>query len=157
MAYPGTGRDAEAILTPWTPSSRASSSPAWSGTAQFVFMSWGSGAVEEQATPEEKRQVADVVAQSIEDGAVGFSTNRFAAHILPDGRSIPGTFAEKEELIEIAKAIAPRKALMQNVLNFDERDFSTELLRDLARTTQSRVLFSFGVSRNPASRRRARE
>ena len=98
-----------------------------------------------------------MVAQSIDDGAVGFSTNRFVPHVLPDGRSIPGTFAEKEELIEIAKAIAPRKALMQNVLNFDERDFSTELLRDLARTTQSRVLFSFGVSRNPASGRRARE
>ena len=41
------------------------------------------------------------------------STNRFAAHKLPDGRAIPGTFADPAELVEIARAVAPRKALMQ--------------------------------------------
>ena len=127
------------------------------GHCAVRFYVMGEQAVEEQATVEEKKQIADIVAQSIDDGAVGFSTNRFVQHVLPNGRSIPGTFAEKQELIEIAKALAPRKALMQNVLNFNEWDVSTELLRDLAKTTQSRVLFSFGVSRNATSGRKARE
>lgn len=127
------------------------------GHCAVRFYVMGERAVEEQATPDEKRRMAEIVGQSIDDGAYGFSTNRFVRHVLPDGRSIPGTFAEKQELIEIAKAVAPRRALMQNVLNFDEWEFSTELLRDLARTTSSRVLFSFGVSHNRASGRRARE
>ena len=127
------------------------------GHCAVRFYVMGERAVEEQATPEEKQRIADIVAQSIDDGAVGFSTNRFVPHVLPDGRSVPGTFAEKAELMEIAKAIAPRNALMQNVLNFEEQEFSSELLRDLARTTGSRVLFSFGVSRNPASGARARQ
>ena len=127
------------------------------GHCAVRFYVMGERAVEEQATPDEKTRMAEIVAKSIDDGAYGFSTNRFVQHVLPDGRSIPGTFAEKEELIEIAKAVAPRKALMQNVLNFDEREFSTALLRDLARTTGSRVLFSFGVSHNPGSGSRARK
>ena len=127
------------------------------GHCAVRFYVMGERAVEEQATPEEKQRMADIVAESIDDGAVGFSTNRFVPHVLPDGRSVPGTFAEKAELMEIAKAIAPRKALMQNVLNFEEHDFSKELLRDLAKTTGSRVLFSFGVSRNAASGARARK
>ena len=127
------------------------------GHCAVRFYVMGERAVEEQATPEEKQRMAEIVGQSIDDGAYGFSTNRFVQHVLPDGRSIPGTFAEKGELIEIAKVVAPRRALMQNVLNFEEREFSTELLRDLARTTGSRVLFSFGVSHNPTSGLRARE
>ena len=83
--------------------------------------------------------MADVVAHSIDRGAVGFSTNRYPPHKLPDGRSIPGTFAEVGELVEIAKAIGPRNALMQAVgANF-------EVLKAMAETTKGRILFSYGT------------
>jgi N-acyl-D-aspartate/D-glutamate deacylase len=123
------------------------------GHCAVRFYVMGERAVEEQATDAEKKEMAEVVAQSIDDGAVGFSTNRYPPHVLPDGRAIPGTYADADELIEIAKAIAPRNALMQNVLDFSKGEFSANLLRSLAQTTGSRVLFSFGVSPDPASGR----
>ena len=121
------------------------------GHCAVRFYVMGERAVEEQASEDEKRQMADIVAHSIDRGAVGFSTNRYPPHVLPDGRSIPGTFADADELLEIARVVGPRRALMQNVLDFSKFDFTTKLLRDLARTTQSRVLFSFGVSADPES------
>ncbi len=121
------------------------------GHCAVRFYVMGERAVEDQATEAEKDEMAQIVAKSIDRGAVGFSTNRYPAHVLPDGRSIPGTFADADELIRIAEAVAPRKALMQNVLDFTQYEFSAELLRNLARTTGSRVLFSFGCSPDPAS------
>ena len=125
------------------------------GHCAVRFYVMGERAVEEQATPDEKRQMAQLVAQSIDDGAVGFSTNRFPPHVLPDGRSIPGTYAEPEELLQIARVVGERDGLMQNVLDFSKFDFTTELLRDIATESGGRVLFSFGVGPDPASGRSA--
>ena len=109
------------------------------GHCAVRFYVMGERAVEEQATPAERAQMADVVAKSIDGGAVGFSTNRYPPHKLPDGRSIPGTFADPVELVEIAKAVGPRNGLMQAVgANF-------EVLKAMAETTQGRILFSYGT------------
>ena len=109
------------------------------GHCAVRFYVMGERAVEEQATPEERKQMADIVAQSIDGGAVGFSTNRYPPHKLPDGRSIPGTFADPIELVEIAKAVGPRNGLMQAVgANF-------EVLKAMAETTKGRILFSYGT------------
>ena len=109
------------------------------GHCAVRFYVMGERAVEEQATPEERKQMADIVAQSIDSGAVGFSTNRYPPHKLPDGRSIPGTFADPIELVEIAKAVGPRNGLMQAVgANF-------EVLKAMAETTKGRILFSYGT------------
>ncbi len=117
------------------------------GHCAVRFYVMGERAVEEQATPEERRQMADVVAQSIDGGAVGFSTNRYPPHKLPDGRSIPGTFADPIELVEIAKAVGPRNGLMQAVgANF-------EVLKAMAETTKGRILFSYGTGPQEGSGR----
>jgi N-acyl-D-aspartate/D-glutamate deacylase len=123
------------------------------GHCAVRFYVMGERAVEEQATDDEKRQMAQIVAEAIDAGAVGFSTNRYPPHVLPDGRSVPGTFADASELLEIAKVVGPRGALMQNVLDFQQFEFTTGLLRDLARTSGSRILFSFGASPDPESGR----
>jgi len=109
------------------------------GHSAVRFYVMGERAVEEQATPEERRQMADVVAKSIDRGAVGFSTNRFAEHKLPDGRAIPGTFADPIELVDIAKVVAPRNALMQAV------GANMDVLRTIADSGKGRVLFSYGA------------
>ena len=109
------------------------------GHCAVRFYVMGERAVEEQATVDERKMMADVVADSIDRGAVGFSTNRYAPHKLPDGRSIPGTFADPEELVEIAKAVGPRNGLMQAVgANFD-------VLKAMANTSRGRILFSYGT------------
>ena len=115
------------------------------GHCAVRFYVMGERAVEEQATDEERKQMADVVAHSIDRGAVGFSTNRYPPHKLPDGRSIPGTFADPGELVEIAKAVGPRNGLMQAVgANF-------EVLKSMAETTKGRILFSYGTGPQPGS------
>jgi N-acyl-D-aspartate/D-glutamate deacylase len=123
------------------------------GHCAVRFYVMGERAVEEQASEDEKRQMAEVVSRSLERGAVGFSTNRYPPHVLPDGRSIPGTYADADELLEIARAVGARNGLMQNVLDFSKFEFSTQLLRDIAKASGGRVLFSFGVSPDPASGR----
>ena len=107
------------------------------------YVMGGERAVEEQATEKEKDEMADVVAQSVAAGAVGFSTSRFLGHYLPDGRHVPGTHAEHEELVRIAEGIASvGGGLMQNVLNMSDFNGEIELLRKEARATGDRVLFS---------------
>ena len=109
------------------------------GHCAVRFYVMGERAVEEQASEDERRRMADIVAQSIDAGAVGFSTNRYAPHKLPDGRSIPGTFADPEELVAIAGAVGPRNALMQAV------GASPDVLDQIAKTSEGRILFSFGA------------
>ncbi len=109
------------------------------GHCAVRFYVMGERAVEEQASEDERQRMADIVAQSIDAGAVGFSTNRYEPHKLPDGRSIPGTFADPEELVAIARAVGPRNALMQAV------GASADVLERVAATTDGRILFSYGA------------
>lgn len=110
------------------------------GHSAIRYYVMGERSFEDQATKAEKQQMADIVEQAMKDGAVGFSTNRYEPHKAPDGRSIPGTFAESAELEEIAKVVGPRDGLMQLV----GADF--EVLKSVAETEGSRVLFSYGCS-----------
>jgi N-acyl-D-aspartate/D-glutamate deacylase len=78
------------------------------GHSAVRFYVMGERAVDGQPTEDEKAQMADLVARSIDEGAVGFSCNRFPAHTLPDGRAIPGTFADHDEVVQIARKVAER-------------------------------------------------
>lgn len=117
------------------------------GHCAIRFYVMGERAVEELATEEEIRQIAELAGQSVKEGAVGFSTNRFPPHRLPDGRSIPGTFADRAELRAVAKAVGAQGGIMQTVSNlrFDdsESDFEAEmdLFADEARVSRG-VLFT---------------
>ena len=85
------------------------------GHSAIRYYVMGDRSFDEQATDGEKKQMAEIVQKAMEDGAVGFSTNRYEPHKAPDGRSIPGTFAECSELVEIAKVVGPKDGLMQLV------------------------------------------
>ena len=105
------------------------------------FYVMGERAVEEPATPEEVRQIAQLAGQSVKEGAVGFSTNRFPPHRLPDGRSIPGTFAERDELRAVAAEVGKHGGIMQTVSDFRDFDAEMTLIRDEARAARG-ALFS---------------
>lgn len=92
-------------------------------------------------TAEEVARIAEVVGQSVRDGALGFSTNRLPGHRLPDGRSIPGTFAHRDELRAIARAIGPWGGMMQTVTDYKELDEEMQLIADEARLCRA-ALFS---------------
>ena len=117
----------------------------------------GERAVGEAPTDAELAQIAELAADAVSQGAVGFSTSRILLHFLPDGRYVPGTNAPHEEMVAVAKALGP-KGLTQNVPNF-AGDFSGEvdLIRKQAEAAGGRVLFSTGVSEHPDSGKRMAE
>ena len=116
------------------------------GHCALRYYVMGERAVEEQATAEERREMAEIAGAAVKAGAVGFSTSRILLHHLPDGRHIPGTHAAHEELEEIAQAVGGEGGLMQNVTNL-RGDFNGEmdLLAKQARAGGGRVLFSIGA------------
>jgi N-acyl-D-amino-acid deacylase len=113
----------------------------------------GERAVEEKPTPTELERMAEVVGESIRDGAVGFSTSRIIGHVLPDGRDVPGTHAEHDELVRIAGAVRDAGGgLMQNVLNLaGDFEGELELIEREARESGDRVLFSITAGRSDES------
>lgn len=110
------------------------------GHSATRFYVMGERAIEEQATPEEIEQIAALAGQSVKEGAIGFSVNRHPGHTLPDRRPIPGTFASREELLAIAKAVGENGGLMQTVPHFGDLENEMDLLSEEAKT--GRVLFS---------------
>ena len=118
------------------------------GHCAVRFYVMGERAVEELATENEMKQMSQVVADSIDQGAFGFSTNRYEAHRLPDGRSIPGTFADPEELEIIGKEVGARNALMQAV------GANEEVILKMSRASNNRILFSGGGANEPGSGKR---
>ncbi len=63
------------------------------------------GANNEAASPEDIAQMAKIVEEAIRAGALGFSTSRTMLHRSKDGVPVPGTFAGREELIGIGRAV----------------------------------------------------
>ena len=59
----------------------------------------------EDATAEDLEAMCRVVQEGMQAGALGFSTSRTVGHRSVVGEPIPGTFAEKSELIAIAQAM----------------------------------------------------
>ena len=106
------------------------------------FYVMGERAITDDATEDEIAQIAALVGQSVRDGAIGFSTNRLPQHTLPDGRSIPGTFAKEEELVAISKAVGERGGLLQSVLNYAKLDEEMGIVAQQCRAAGTRILFS---------------
>lgn len=121
------------------------------GHSAVRYYVMGDRSFADQATDAEKKQMAGIVAKAVDAGAIGFSTNRFAPHKAPDGRSIPGTFADASELVEIGKAVAARNGLMQAV------GATGDVLKAIADESGSRVLFSYGVGADKGAGRRSAE
>lgn len=63
------------------------------------------GASNEEATPEDIEQMAALVAEALEAGALGFSTSRTTLHKSIDGVPVPGTFATRDEIFGIGEAL----------------------------------------------------
>lgn len=57
------------------------------------------------ATADDAAQMAALVTEALQAGALGFSTSRTYAHQAPDGTYVPGTHADADELWAIAEAL----------------------------------------------------
>ena len=78
------------------------------------------------ATRDDIEAMAAVLANAMDEGALGFSTSRSFLHTVPDGTPLPGTFALPEELAGIAEALARReRGVIEVVPRIGERDADT--------------------------------
>jgi len=67
------------------------------------------GLEEDPATADDIAQMAALVDEAIGAGALGFSTSRTMLHRVPDGRAVPGTYAQTDELFAIADVLGKWK------------------------------------------------
>ena len=63
------------------------------------------GAKNEKATAEEVTEMARLVKEGLEAGALGFSTSRTMVHRAKDGEVVPGTYADEDEIFPIGRAL----------------------------------------------------
>ena len=63
------------------------------------------GAKNEKATPEEVAEMARLVKEGLEAGALGFSTSRTMVHRAKDGEVVPGTYADEDEIFPIGRTL----------------------------------------------------
>jgi len=77
------------------------------GHSAIRFEAMGDKSMDEgvQATDKELEHITRLVRESVEQGAVGFSTSRFLGHKVPDGRLTPGTWADLRETEAIQQAV----------------------------------------------------
>ena len=100
-----------------------------------VFVMGERGANREEATAEDRAEMARLAAEGMRAGAFGFSTSRLLQHRTAEGEPIPSYGAAQEELMEIADALAEvGRGWIQTVGDFEDAiDAEFELRRQLAK------------------------
>ncbi len=78
------------------------------GHTALRYFSMGERSLEETATPspDELATMAGHLDEALERGALGWSTSRTLRHRVPDGRYVPGTWAQPDELLAFADVLA---------------------------------------------------
>jgi len=71
-----------------------------------AYVMGDAGARNEPADPQQISEMASLVHEAIDAGALGFSTSRTLAHRAIDGEPVPGTFAAEDELFGIGRALS---------------------------------------------------
>jgi N-acyl-D-aspartate/D-glutamate deacylase len=99
-----------------------------------VYVMGERGANREPATEQDRQRMAELTAEGLRSGALGFSTSRTLNHRAADGRHIPTLRAEEAELTAIAHALRETgTGWMQIVSDFEDQDGEIHLFRRLAR------------------------
>jgi N-acyl-D-amino-acid deacylase len=108
-----------------------------------VYVMGERGAHNEPATDEDIKQMADIVRDGLQAGAVGFSTSRTMIHRAKDGEVMPGTYADEKELFGIGNALkGVENSVFQMTANHITMDVEFEWMRKLSAQTGCTVTFN---------------
>lgn len=97
-----------------------------------VYVMGKRASAQEDATPEDRRRMAQLAGEAIAAGALGFATSRTINHRSSDGEPIATLAAAEAELQDIAGALAARGAgVLQAVSDFKDVDAELAMFRRL--------------------------
>ncbi len=78
---------------------------------------------QEPASDADIERICALVDEAIEHGALGFSTSRTFMHRVPDGRPVPGTYADQKELLAIGSVLGKwKRGVFEAAARLGERD-----------------------------------
>jgi N-acyl-D-aspartate/D-glutamate deacylase len=101
-----------------------------------VYVMGDRGVAREDATAEDRAEMARLAAEGIRAGALGFSTSRTINHRTVAGAPTPTLGAAEAELIEIAEAVGETGGgWLQVISDFDDPAEEMGLLRRMAKTS----------------------
>ena len=92
------------------------------GHCALRYYAMGSRSIDADAAPDadELATMTRLLAEGIAAGALGFSSSRTLRHKVPDGRNVPGTFADGAELMALAEVLgAARRGVIECAPRFD--------------------------------------
>lgn len=98
----------------------------------------------EDATADDLEAMCKIIKDGLKAGALGFSTSRTVGHRSVDGEPIPGTFAEKAELLAIGSAM---KQVGKGVFQAVPSGVAGELIEGEPWTTEQEVELFVEVAR----------
>lgn len=79
--------------------------------------------IEGSGTSEDIQRMAELATEAMEAGALGISTSRTLGHRVPDGRPVPGTFAQADELLAFGDVLSKvGYGLFEGAMRLGERD-----------------------------------
>jgi len=105
------------------------------------------------ASPEAIARMHDIVAEAISGGALGFSTSRTILHRTPEGQPVPGTFANFDEIMGIARVLGElRRGVVEAAPGIDSgkpKDIEREVqwMTEVSLATGRPVTFGLAQSR----------
>jgi len=101
------------------------------------------GATNEHATSEDIAQMKKIVLDSLNAGAVGFSTSRTMLHLSADGVPVPGTFANEDELLGIGEALGEAgHGVFEISSDLTPADTELDWMARLSKTNKAPVVYS---------------
>ncbi|MEQ9518146.1 MAG: amidohydrolase family protein [Parvibaculum sp.] len=108
-----------------------------------VYVMGERGINNEPANADDIKQMHDLTLESLQAGALGFSTSRTDLHNTLKGEPVPGTFAANDELDAIADALKEYGAGVFQI-SATHRDMDKEFvwMRDIAKRTGRMVTFN---------------
>ncbi len=103
---------------------------------------------DEPATEEDIARMSELVASAMAAGALGLACSRTDAHRLPDGRSVPGSYADAAEVLALSDAMGRVGGRVTQYLgNVADLDRDIPFMTEMARRSRSPVHFIMSDTR----------
>jgi N-acyl-D-amino-acid deacylase len=120
-----------------------------------AFVMGERGAANEPATPDDIAQMAAIVREGVNAGALGVSTSRTLVHRTRDKAYVPGTFAAVDEMLGIGRALGEAgRGVFEIITDVTGPDADLQWMADLTKETGRPINLAALVSRRSGMKMR---